>query len=140
MLKPFKIAPDKFRDGAVTRRGYSTAAFNGVFDRYLAAGQEVSAMTPAQIAPAPSIATGTSATALCHNVPQPVESGTSSGTQVEHPLHDNVVPHIEVPQEHKWNSGNHCGTASAKDCSGVPVVMVNSTVNLGTTANQEAAP
>jgi hypothetical protein len=35
LLKPFKIAPDKFRDGAVTHRGYSRAAFQAVFDRYL---------------------------------------------------------------------------------------------------------
>ncbi len=35
MLKPFKIEPNKFRDGAVTHRGYSVAALNAVFDRYL---------------------------------------------------------------------------------------------------------
>ncbi len=35
MLKPFKIKPEKFRDGAVTHRGYSVAALQAVFDRYL---------------------------------------------------------------------------------------------------------
>jgi hypothetical protein len=37
MLKPFKIAPDKFRDGVVTHRGYSVSALMAVFDRYLMA-------------------------------------------------------------------------------------------------------
>ena len=35
LLRPFKIAPDKFRDGTVTHRGYSVAALMAVFDRYL---------------------------------------------------------------------------------------------------------
>ena len=35
LLKPFKIAPEKFRDGVVTQRGYSMAALMAVFDRYL---------------------------------------------------------------------------------------------------------
>jgi hypothetical protein len=35
MLRPFQIAPDKFRDGMVTHRGYSSAALMAVFDRYL---------------------------------------------------------------------------------------------------------
>jgi hypothetical protein len=43
LLKPFKIEPTKFRDGAVTQRGYSVASFNAVFDRYLSGGSEVSA-------------------------------------------------------------------------------------------------
>jgi hypothetical protein len=43
LLKPFKIAPEKFRDGAVTHRGYSRAALEAVCDRYLGTGQEVSA-------------------------------------------------------------------------------------------------
>jgi hypothetical protein len=43
LLKPFKITPDKFRDGAVTHRGYSRAALQAVFDRYLGTGQEVPA-------------------------------------------------------------------------------------------------
>ena len=37
MLKPFKITPEKFRDGVVTHRGYGIAALNSVFDRYLGA-------------------------------------------------------------------------------------------------------
>jgi hypothetical protein len=35
MLKPFKLIPIKFRDGAATYRGYSVAALHSVFDRYL---------------------------------------------------------------------------------------------------------
>lgn len=35
MLKPFKMAPEKFRDGVATHRGYSVAAMQAVFDRYL---------------------------------------------------------------------------------------------------------
>ena len=35
MLKPFKIRPIAFRDGTQTYRGYSIAAFQAVFDRYL---------------------------------------------------------------------------------------------------------
>jgi hypothetical protein len=35
MLKPFKISPEKFRDGVVTHRGYSVASLMAVFDRYL---------------------------------------------------------------------------------------------------------
>jgi putative DNA primase/helicase len=35
LLKPFKISPKNFRDGAVTHRGYSVAALQVVFDRYL---------------------------------------------------------------------------------------------------------
>jgi hypothetical protein len=43
LLKPFKIVPDKFRDGAATHRGYSSVAFNAVFDRYLGNRKGVSA-------------------------------------------------------------------------------------------------
>jgi len=35
MLRPFKVSPEKFRDGAVTHRGYSVPALKAVFDRYL---------------------------------------------------------------------------------------------------------
>jgi Protein of unknown function (DUF3631) len=37
LLKPFKIMPEKFRDGVVTHRGYGIAVLNSVFDRYLGA-------------------------------------------------------------------------------------------------------
>jgi len=37
LLKPFKIMPEKFRDGGVTHRGYGIAVLNSVFDRYLGA-------------------------------------------------------------------------------------------------------
>lgn len=40
LLKPFAITPNKFRDGVVTRRGYSVAILESVFDRYLPANQE----------------------------------------------------------------------------------------------------
>jgi hypothetical protein len=40
MLKPFKIAPEKFRDGIVTHRGYSVPALMAVFDRYLASSSK----------------------------------------------------------------------------------------------------
>jgi putative DNA primase/helicase len=35
LLKPFKLSPEKFREGIATHRGYSVAALKAVFDRYL---------------------------------------------------------------------------------------------------------
>ena len=35
LLKPFNLKPEKFRDGVATHRGYSVAALQAIFDRYL---------------------------------------------------------------------------------------------------------
>ena len=40
LLKPFKVVPEKFRDGVMTHRGYCIAALRAVFERYLAAKPE----------------------------------------------------------------------------------------------------
>jgi putative DNA primase/helicase len=35
LLKPFKLTPEKYRDGVTTKRGYARSALQEVFDRYL---------------------------------------------------------------------------------------------------------